>query len=611
MRVLIAGILLGVALTFFAGTPIRAADCEFRLGFKALRDLIGHDIVGECLENEFYNAIGDSNQHTTGGLMAWRKADNWTAFTDGYRTWINGPNGLVQRLNTERFEWEADHIHTPPPTPGPAPTALPQPSLDPTLAHAYHIMRRSHTGNQVANTFVRLGASVQFGTDGSNLTSWSEIPPSIRLHESYRRESYEMQAFMLIYPTVLMASVVDFGQPQSWEQCMSRRVEAYTQSAKYWLETYGSRGKQSPTEEEEFANAVLAAHLDNGIRRTLAMDTICDQFGTPSTPTPTPTPKRTIDPVLGHALEVLRSTRTGRDIANKFFQSGASAVFGPLDGSSSQVSFTPRRITINQEYRGESPEALAHALIWPAMAISVYVEQGNSGSWEECMNREVSRERLQAQWWLEKFGTSGKQNPTKVEQWANNGLSWLRTQNSRNVWMNTHYREQCETHGPAPHIDPDLADAFVTALWDESEIGRWAVDAVVEAGTEVVFGRVGGWGSYSPSQNLITISEELRGYSNQVLASVLVHEAYHVASHARRGGQRQATPAECLQEEVDAFRLSARRWYDWYGRNGKSNPNRVERTNNSLMWAWFSDELREWVLLSDGYQYQCLGGTVE
>ncbi len=27
--------------------------------------------------------------------MAWRKADNWTAFTNGYKTWLNGPNGLV------------------------------------------------------------------------------------------------------------------------------------------------------------------------------------------------------------------------------------------------------------------------------------------------------------------------------------------------------------------------------------------------------------------------------------------------------------------------------------------------------------------------------------
>ena len=85
---ILAGIMLGFVFMILSGGTLHAADCEFRLGFKTLRDLIGHDIVGECLENEHYNEIGDSNQQTTGGLMAWRKADNWTAFTDGYRTWI-------------------------------------------------------------------------------------------------------------------------------------------------------------------------------------------------------------------------------------------------------------------------------------------------------------------------------------------------------------------------------------------------------------------------------------------------------------------------------------------------------------------------------------------
>ena len=101
--------LLGFALFLLMPTPVSAAECRFVLGFQTLRDLIGHEIVGECLENEHYEANGDSLQQTTGGLLVWRKADNWTAFTDGYRTWINGPNGLVQRLNTERFEWEADY----------------------------------------------------------------------------------------------------------------------------------------------------------------------------------------------------------------------------------------------------------------------------------------------------------------------------------------------------------------------------------------------------------------------------------------------------------------------------------------------------------------------
>ena len=125
-------VLLGFVLFLLLPTSVAAAECQFVLGFNTLRDLIGNEVVGECLENEHHNEIGDSVQQTTGGLLVWRKADNWTAFTDGYRTWLNGPNGLVQRLNTERFEWEADYapgggVATP--TPTPIPSATPLPSL--------------------------------------------------------------------------------------------------------------------------------------------------------------------------------------------------------------------------------------------------------------------------------------------------------------------------------------------------------------------------------------------------------------------------------------------------------------------------------------------------
>ena len=122
--------LLGFALFLLLPTSVAAAECQFVLGFMTIRDLIGHDIVGECLENEHHNEIGDSVQQTTGGLLVWRKADNWTAFTDGYRTWIIGPNGLVQRLNTERFEWEADYAPggVAPPTPPAISESAPTPS---------------------------------------------------------------------------------------------------------------------------------------------------------------------------------------------------------------------------------------------------------------------------------------------------------------------------------------------------------------------------------------------------------------------------------------------------------------------------------------------------
>jgi hypothetical protein len=72
------------------------------------------NIVGVCVVDEHHNPNnGDGLQETqmpngVQGLLVWRKLDNWTAFTDGFRTWVLGPFGLRERLNTECFRWEAD-----------------------------------------------------------------------------------------------------------------------------------------------------------------------------------------------------------------------------------------------------------------------------------------------------------------------------------------------------------------------------------------------------------------------------------------------------------------------------------------------------------------------
>ena len=63
-------------------------------------------MVGQCTGDESHAANGDALQTTTGGLLVWRKADNWTAFTDGATTWINGPAGIQSRPNNQRFPWE-------------------------------------------------------------------------------------------------------------------------------------------------------------------------------------------------------------------------------------------------------------------------------------------------------------------------------------------------------------------------------------------------------------------------------------------------------------------------------------------------------------------------
>ena len=108
----VAAVVLALALSFV--TPVSAQQpCAFQLGFKAIADRIP-EIVGRCLEDEHFNVVnGNAEQRTTahhgkGGLLVWRKADNWTAYTDGHWSWVNGPYGLQKRLNTERFAWERD-----------------------------------------------------------------------------------------------------------------------------------------------------------------------------------------------------------------------------------------------------------------------------------------------------------------------------------------------------------------------------------------------------------------------------------------------------------------------------------------------------------------------
>ncbi|MGH2457546.1 MAG: Kelch repeat-containing protein [Chloroflexota bacterium] len=103
----VGGVSTTGAIGTFRGTvESYTSACHFALGFKAL-DAEIPAVVGNCLENEQHNPTnGDALQPTTGGLLVWRKTDNFTAFTDGYHTWVNGPLGLQERLNTERFRWE-------------------------------------------------------------------------------------------------------------------------------------------------------------------------------------------------------------------------------------------------------------------------------------------------------------------------------------------------------------------------------------------------------------------------------------------------------------------------------------------------------------------------
>ncbi|NDB19111.1 MAG: serine protease, partial [Actinobacteria bacterium] len=49
---------------------------------------------------------GDIEQPVDGGVLVLRSADNTPVFTDGWQTWVAGPNGIETRLNSERLAWE-------------------------------------------------------------------------------------------------------------------------------------------------------------------------------------------------------------------------------------------------------------------------------------------------------------------------------------------------------------------------------------------------------------------------------------------------------------------------------------------------------------------------
>ncbi|MHB0869994.1 MAG: hypothetical protein ACYC5J_11145 [Chloroflexota bacterium] len=126
MRVLLMSLTLATAVALaLVGAALAAPKPEFRLGFAALAGQMP-DVVGEPLEDEHWGDNGDSLQRTTKGLMVWRKADNWTAFTNGSRTWINGPQGVKDRGNDERFEWEAADPNAKPVAPASASTSQDQ-----------------------------------------------------------------------------------------------------------------------------------------------------------------------------------------------------------------------------------------------------------------------------------------------------------------------------------------------------------------------------------------------------------------------------------------------------------------------------------------------------
>ncbi len=449
----IRALLLGIALLLVTPSVSLAADCQFVLGFKTIRDLIGHSIVGECLENQRYNAIGNSEQHTTGGLLAWRKADNWTAFTDGYRTWVNGPDGLQQRLNTERFEWEADYAAIT----GQATTSA---LTRDAVRNAEYAAGLPTYGRIAVQPFLDFGdlngdgindaAVVLSLVDGNAVHRYlaavlNRNGEPVHVDSAYLGLNIGLRS-VTIQDGIITVKMVQLA-PGDPTCCPTQKV-----ISKLWFTNSAL----------ELLSEVPPGQLTASLQREA---------------------RPAINPILAHAFHVMRSTPTGSEVAETLVRLAAIAQFEPLGDSTSRWDVSPLRITINEAYRNESPEALAFGLIWPTLGLAHYTESAEPQSWAACIARISDQHAAQAQFWLETFGKNGKQDPTQLEQGANNTLArYLDERLQSWVRSSDHYRQYCAQFGEPPPVPTPTPSPVLVLPWGEFSPADYVHFLLEEAG---------------------------------------------------------------------------------------------------------------------------------
>ena len=376
--------------------------------------------------NEHYNAIGDSNQQTTGGLLAWRKADNWTAFTDGYRTWINGPNGLEQRLNTERFEWEQD-----PPAPAPDPTPDPKPTPAPVVFA------------ECPDTLTIRGlvseSLAMSGMRGDLLKKWmSQLSVAI--------DSFEWACEWFYY--------LGFG-PENKIVFVNSYVTDPAYRADVWCTIYPHLGNLNQVEFRSFLRSYRDYFSPDNCQATARVQLTPTPRPRPTStprpqPTATPAPEQYIDSALAGVMRVLQTTEYGRALYQALRESSVVHV-GYKDLAYlgySIASFKPTlegdQIFLGDSVRNESVDAKAVMLAHEIYHAWVWATGRHVRSVEGCYEEEIQATRAHAKWWYERFGENGKPNPSRNEERFNTAVArWL--EGEIGDWIRTEelYQRQC------------------------------------------------------------------------------------------------------------------------------------------------------------------------
>ncbi len=252
----VAAALLVSGSSGVAAAPAPMVPCVFQLGFSTLHALMPR-IVGDCTGDEIHNpANGDALQPTTHGLLVWRKADNWTAFTDGETTWINGPCGLQSRPNAARFPWELGQTActSPPPSTPPPPDATPA-RLSSTLAQ---LRAAGPLGASLADVPAATGVRVTLADLPGAWGAYDGRHNLIALSPGVVADSTQAAATVLAHELTHARQ-----QRQGVSDCVEREVEATRNEAQIWQTlTGGWWPSNTPLRFQE--NLLLAQYLAGG-----------------------------------------------------------------------------------------------------------------------------------------------------------------------------------------------------------------------------------------------------------------------------------------------------------------------------------------------------------
>ena len=269
---------LFLAFAVLTVTPAQATShCTFVLGFKTLRDLIGHEIVGECLENETPTTFDDgrtgASQPTTNGELMWVAEDGGLWFVSyADCLWWKPSDGDVEQLQDC----------------GPLPTPTPQPQIiDARLDEVLKVMRTTETGAKTYGWLLESSAQIRFSDTLEDGGGYSRRDNIIYISETMR-DHIPGTAALLVHEAVHAILRTEY---ETDADCYQEEIVAHEWMAQWWLEYYGSEGSGA----DNYYDFLLKAYLRDDMEKVVREDTVYQEFcGVyPTAPTPTPQPQPT------------------------------------------------------------------------------------------------------------------------------------------------------------------------------------------------------------------------------------------------------------------------------------------------------------------------------